>query len=190
MNEVTRFFSHPFEVRRRVLGGFLFCNLLIQSSICFATANASAAVLPNWNQLERKTAGEAPQAFAYLASKDIVRSTLNRQIVPVLEFSCTSRHMNAAISFNELGIKGIKNITFNLDGRHIAFTPWEISSGNNSIDYVGNVPVMIRSLFGHHILRMRLIGLAGGSINATFNVDRAQLGTNGVRQTCALRASN
>ena len=174
MNKLTRFFSHPFETKHRTLNAFLFCTLLIQSDVCLATVNASAAILPNWNQFERTTAGEAPQAFAYLASRNIARSAPNRQIVPVLVFSCTNKRMNAAITFNELGIKGIKNITFNLDGRHIAFTPWEISSGNNSVDY------------GHHILRIRLVGLTGSSINATFDVGHAKSGTSGVRQTCAL----
>ena len=186
MNKVPRFFSRPLAPNHRTPSVFLFCTLLIQSGVCLATANASAAILPNWNQFERKTAGEAPQAFAYLVSKNIVRSALNRQVVPVLVFSCTSRRMNAAISFNELGIKGIKNITFELDGRRVAFTPWGISSSNNSIDYGGNVPVMIRALFDHHSLRMRLVGLTGSSINATFDVEHAESGTSGVRQTCAL----
>lgn len=163
---------------------FLFAVILL-GPISLASADASATLLPNWNRYARNGAGTAPaQTFAYLVSENIIRDTLNSQVVPVLSFSCSSNRLKASIFFNQFGIKRIRRIVFEADSSPLALNRWVISRDNRSIDYTSNVSTMMHSLYAHHELHMRLVGQSGQVIGTTFNISRTRLGTRSVRKAC------
>lgn len=185
MNEKAHF-SLAFPTYQPLQWSMFLLNLLILlGSICLASAGASTRVPSNWNRYARASAGHAPtQTFAYLVSENIDRRTANGQVVPVLSFACMDKHLSAQIFFNQFHIKQIKHIDLKADSTSLSVTSWMISRADRSIIYTSNVPALMHSLYGHHTLRMQLVGQSGRIIYATFDINLIRLGTSAVRKAC------